>query len=952
MSLLDRLRPRWHHSDPDVRAAAVRELGREEHELLAAVAEHDEDARVRRLAIKKLGDAGVLLGVADRDPDEALRRLAHERAVALLTDTAMTDGDVGACEEALARLSDAKRLVTVAIGAAHASVRSAALARVTDERCLADIARQAHDPAVRLAAVGRIGDASLLRRVASAEGPAEIAQAALDRIENPEILHAIAEDVSASKRVRQAAQHRLVTLIDDDHPIRARQRHARQLALCVAVEELAPAADPEGAANALRETDAEWHALAARTAPGEDVATRFRDACRAVLDEVGRQHRLRADQEQWHAELESNRAAAVAMCEQMEELAGGEHTPTLLAEARTAWRRLGPLPEHDTSMLTDRFSRACREAAQRQDRWLVHAAFHASVERVVRDAEATADAREVALATEAWPDVASRWRALASPPAGTTWTAAEEPLRQRFDAAGERLRQRQHDAEEADHRQRHENLTQLQALCGRIEALGTSTELDLRAVDQGLRAIKALGRMPPLPPSESRREWQARLANARRQLFDRLSAHKDTEAWRLWANADVQETLIQRVEALLETNDLVAAARELGQIQDEWKRFAEVPRQQSQELWDRFRGARNELRRRCTAFFADNLVRKLALCARVEGLADSTDWKTTTEEIKRIQAEWKEIGPVTPRVAKAVWERFRAPCDRFFSRRTEHFGHLKAERDENVSKKVTLCERAETLAESTDWNAVTEEVKQLQVEWRRIGPTTRKESEALWQRFRAACDRFFDRRRRRGEVELEAQVARAVAVCERLENLTASGEGGDVPAGDDVVASVKEALAEWAEVGALPANQAQVLGERFGRACDQLVAAHPDSLRGTALDPDASQKRREKLCARLEELVRTYGQADPDASLTDLALRLKQTWAANTIGGRTARRKDWRAATDEVQRLTAAWDRLGPVVGLQAQSLAIRFEAACTGFLEARRAAAPRESDRPPRPAK
>jgi hypothetical protein len=953
MSLLDRLRPRWHHSDPQVRVAAVRELGREEHQLLAAVAEHDEDARVRRAAIKKLADAAALLAVADRDPEEALRRLARERAVALLTDAAMSDGDVGACERALARLSDTKPLAAVAIGAAHPAVRSAALARVTDERCLADIARQGRDPATRLAAVGRITDASLLRRIASAEGPAEIAQAALERIENPEILHAIAEDVSSSKRVRQAAQHRLDTLIDDDHPIRVRQRQARQLALCAAVEELAPEADPEGSANAVRDLETEWHALAARTPPAEEVALRFRGACRSVLDEVERQHRLRADQEQWQAQLEDNRARAVALCERMEGLGGGEDAPARLEGARAAWRRLGPLPEGEAHGLGERFDRASRDAAQRQEGWLSQAAFHERVERVVRQAETAAAASEMADATAVWPGVASRWRALGTPPAGARWTADEEPLRQRFEAAAERLRQRQEEALAAEERQRHQNLAQLAALCGRLEALGASAELDPRAVDQGLRALKALGRMPPLPPAESRRVWQARLANARRLLLERLSAHRDSEAWRRWANADVQEALIQRVEALLETNDLAAAARELGQIQEEWKRFAEAPREQSQDLWERFRTARDELRRRCAAFFADNLARKEALCARVEALAESTDWTATAEEIKRIQAEWKEIGPVAPRVAKTVWERFRAPCDRFFTRRAEHFAALKTARTENAGRLAALCERAESLAESIEWDATTEEIKRLQGEWKQVGPTTRKESEALWQRFRAACDRFFDRRRRRRELELEARVARAAAVCERLEALAGDPGDGGAAAGDDVVAAVKQALAEWAEVGALPADQADALGERFGRACDRVVAAHPDGLRGTALDPDAGRKRREKLCTRLEDLVRVYGPAaPPDTSLTDLALRLKQTWAANTIGGGPARRKNWQAATDEVERLRAAWDRLGPVVGFQAQALARRFEAAYGSFLTARRAAPRGGGDRPPRAAK
>ena len=126
-------------------------------------------------------------------------------------------------------------------------------------------------------------------------------------------------------------------------------------------------------------------------------------------------------------------------------------------------------------------------------------------------------------------------------------------------------------------------------------------------------------------------------------------------------------------------------------------------------------------------------------------LADSTRWIQTAEAIKQLQAEWKTIGAVSRGHEKAIWERFRGACDRFFTRRQEDLKRRKEEWSTNLARKEALCEKAEALAESTDWDNAAAQLKQLQAEWKTIGPVRKTKSEVVWQRFRTACDRFFDR---------------------------------------------------------------------------------------------------------------------------------------------------------------------------------------------------------------
>src|SRR5207248_2709555 len=144
-----------------------------------------------------------------------------------------------------------------------------------------------------------------------------------------------------------------------------------------------------------------------------------------------------------------------------------------------------------------------------------------------------------------------------------------------------------------------------------------------------------------------------------------------------------------------------------------------------------------------------------------------------------------------------VWQEFRAPCDTFFARRKAHFASLDAERRTAATVKTALCEQAEALADSTDWDATTTVMKRLQAEWKASGPLPRAQSDALWQRFRTACDRFFERRSRRHELANEVVLQKAQAICDQLEVLATTLALEDRPPPDETGKLVDEAWAAW-----------------------------------------------------------------------------------------------------------------------------------------------------------
>jgi hypothetical protein len=402
------------------------------------------------------------------------------------------------------------------------------------------------------------------------------------------------------------------------------------------------------------------------------------------------------------------------------------------------------------------------------------------------------------------------------------------------------------------------------------------------------------------------------------------------------------------MESLRAEENLDRAARGMRELQARWKQVALAPRAQGEAMWRRFKGAQDEVFARTAAHAseqneqrASNLARKAALCDRAEALADSTDWVKTATDIQALQAEWRTIGAVSRGHEKAVWERFRSACDRFFSRRQEDLKRRKEEWGANLARKEALCARAEALAESNDWEQGAGQIKALQGEWKTIGPVRKTRSEAVWGRFRAACDRFFERYKHRDQIQLLQQAEPREAVIRDLERLAAADSAAPVP--DDLTSQVQGARARWQGAPELPRIIQQDLAARYHQALAVLVGRWPSAFAGTELDPDAARKRMEALLGKVEGLV-TSGRGPAAASLSPAEL-LAQQWrerlAANTMGGRTLESDEsrWRAAEQELRNAQTQWTRLGPVPPEVAGPLNERFQRAVRKFYDQRRRA-------------
>jgi hypothetical protein len=229
-------------------------------------------------------------------------------------------------------------------------------------------------------------------------------------------------------------------------------------------------------------------------------------------------------------------------------------------------------------------------------------------------------------------------------------------------------------------------------------------------------------------------------------------------------------------------------------------------------------------------------------------------------------------------------------------------------------------------------------MRRLQAEWKASGPVRRNKSEIVWQRFRAACDTFFDRYKRRDEIELESKQADREAIITEIEGLASEPLTDGAP----LLERVRGLRTKWNRSTPVVKHGADPLSARFVAALERLTGAAPDAFKGTELDVESNRERMEKLIAKVEGLATEA--APPVAGSQALASMLREALASNTIGGRAGEESKWKAMAEDVRQAQQAMSRLGPVPGDAGRELTERFHRACNRFFDQYRRKVPQSS--------
>lgn len=313
------------------------------------------------------------------------------------------------------------------------------------------------------------------------------------------------------------------------------------------------------------------------------------------------------------------------------------------------------------------------------------------------------------------------------------------------------------------------------------------------------------------------------------KFFDKVKISNELRDLDLKKNQELKVELCEKAEELLLEKSINKSFKLLQKYHEEWKTIGPVPSQLKEEIWERFKTITDKINQRRRDYYKqlqdkleENYQSKLALCEKAEAislreLSSIKEWNKSTEAINELFNVWKTIGPTPRKVNDEVWHRFKGYLNTFFAAKKKYFAGIKEEQSNNYQKKLAICVEAEGLQENTNWKKTTEQLIKLQKEWRKIGPVPRKYSDAVWKRFRKACDTFFDAKSAyyKGLVESEGENAK---LKEALINEIKTADFGDDKAKN--LELIKAFQRKWMEIGNVPRKDMDRLNKAYREAID------------------------------------------------------------------------------------------------------------------------------------
>ena len=337
---------------------------------------------------------------------------------------------------------------------------------------------------------------------------------------------------------------------------------------------------------------------------------------------------------------------------------------------------------------------------------------------------------------------------------------------------------------------------------------------------------KEIGQVPQAKVNDL---WETYNLHVER-FYDFVKINKELRDLDLKKNLEAKQALCEAAEALAEQSNIVEAFRKLQKLHDQWRETGPVAAEQKETLWDRFKAASSVINRRHQEHFESlkqeqlkNLETKTALCEAAEALVATVptshkEWNKANERLIELQAQWRTVGFAPKKENAKIYDRFRAACDKFFECKHSFYADVKDDMEQNLSLKTALCEAAEALVEGEDWKAATDKILELQAEWKKIGTVSRRHADAIWRRFRAACDKFFERK----SAHFATVEGGYADNLQKKHALIEEMNAADVKAGGYEL--IKEFQRRWSEIGFVPIKHKEEVAKLYKAAVDRMFA--------------------------------------------------------------------------------------------------------------------------------
>lgn len=461
------------------------------------------------------------------------------------------------------------------------------------------------------------------------------------------------------------------------------------------------------------------------------------------------------------------------------------------------------------------------------------------------------------------------------------FTADEDNTESRITALVEAIRVKKNEYQAQQEALRLANLERKNDIIEKINALADDTDNVGRNFPTYRELQDAFNAIGEVPPTDETAVWK-RFQEARERYSDNLKINKELRDYDFKKNLESKELLIKEAQALADEADIIVAFKRVQELHNKWREIGPVAKELREDIWAKFKDACAVVNKRYQAFFeerkareAENEAGKTALCERIEALDFENlktfpAWEEMTKQILEAQDEWKKLGYASRKANNALFNRFRATCDKFFEAKAAFFRKIKEEMAANLARKNALVEEAEALSTSTDWRKTTDRLVEMQKEWKTIGSVPKKQSDTVWIRFQKACDAFFANKKAQAKGARQTELANLQAkrdLIKRLDEITS-----ETPK-DEARKLISDLQEQWKSIGHVPFKEKDAVYDAFRKRIDEVrqqfdlrqsrerMERFNSNLSEMAGDKDRLGRERERMAraldARRQEL-RTY----------------------------------------------------------------------------------------------
>lgn len=425
----------------------------------------------------------------------------------------------------------------------------------------------------------------------------------------------------------------------------------------------------------------------------------------------------------------------------------------------------------------------------------------------------------------------------------------------------------------AQEAERQNNFEQKAKILDEIKTLAADTDNVNRTFNRFKELQQEFKNVGEVPPTVATDQWK-QYQDAVEAYYDQLKINKELRDYDFKKNLEIKQLICEEAEKLTEETDIIVAFKRLQDLHEKWREVGPVAKDIREEIWGRFKDASAIINKKYQAYFEERKNReqenenaKTAICERIEALdfeslKSYSAWDEMTKVILEAQEDWKKLGFASKKMNNVLFARFRETCDKFFEMKANYFKNIKDDLASNLEKKIALCEKAEALKDSTDWKKTTDEFVALQKEWKTIGAVAKKHSEVVWRRFLAACDYFFEEKKKKTSGVRQTEQANLKLKKEVIAKLGAIAE--DTPR-EEAIKQVKELMAQWQEIGHVPYREKDKVYETYRAKVDELykrfdmrgsqarMSNFEDSVNEMSGDENKLYRERERLMRNYEQ---------------------------------------------------------------------------------------------------